>query len=198
MMASKSSTSGKKRAVVKTKASPAAKIAKNGSSKTLDDLLLHGLKDIYYAEKKIYKSLPKMIKAAQDEELSGGLESHRGETEGHVEKLEQIFDLMGLRAVGTQCDAIDGILEECDGILGTFGKSRACDAAIIFAGQAVEHYEITRYGSLHAFANALGKHDVAEILDSILIQEKTADEKLTALAVDRLNSAAEMVQPAAM
>lgn len=197
-MARKTSAPVRKKAAAKAKTGLAAKGANNGSAKSLDDLLLHGLKDIYYAEKKIYKSLPKMIKAAKDKELSGGLESHRGETEGHVEKLERIFDLMGQRAVGTQCDAIDGILAECDGILGTFGKSKACDAAIIFAGQAVEHYEITRYGSLHAFANALGKHDVAELLDSILIQEKTADEKLTSLAMDRLNSAAEMAQPAAM
>ena len=161
-------------------------------TKTLEDLFEHALKDIYYAEKKIYKALPKMIKAAHDDELRTGLEHHRGETEQHIAKVEQIFGLLEKTPKAQKCDAIDGILEEADGILKDFGKTKSCDAAIIFSGQAVEHYEITRYGSMHAYANALGMTEVAELLASILEQEKAADQKLTDLADDRINHAAEM------
>ena len=161
-------------------------------TKTLEDLFEHALKDIYYAEKKIYKALPKLIKAAHDDELRYGLEDHRNETEQHVEKVEQIFALLGKTPKAQKCDAIDGILEEADGILKDFGKSKSCDAAIIFSAQAVEHYEITRYGSMHAYANALGINKAAELIASVLEQEKAADEKLTDLAEDRINHAAEM------
>ncbi|MEP6828048.1 MAG: ferritin-like domain-containing protein [Aestuariivirga sp.] len=161
-------------------------------TKTLEDLFEHALKDIYYAEKKIFKALPKMIKAAHDDELLGALEHHRGETEQHIAKVEQIFALLEQTPKAQKCDAIDGILEEADGILKDFGKTNSCDAAIIFSGQAVEHYEITRYGSMHAYANALGLTEVAELLASVLEQEKAADEKLTDLAEDRINHAAEM------
>ena len=161
-------------------------------TKTLEDLFEHALKDIYYAEKKIYKALPKLIKAAHDDELRHGLEDHRNETEQHVEKVEQIFALLGKTPKAQKCEAIDGILEEADGILKDFGKSKSCDAAIIFSAQAVEHYEITRYGSMHAYANALGMNKAAELIASVLEQEKAADEKLTDLAEDRINHAAEM------
>ncbi|MDP8997853.1 MAG: ferritin-like domain-containing protein [Pseudomonadota bacterium] len=160
-------------------------------TKTLDDLFEHALKDIYYAEKRIYKALPKMIKAAHDDGLRAGLEDHRGETEQHISKLEQIFALLEKSPKAQKCDAIDGILEEADGILKDFGKTKSCDAAIIFSGQAVEHYEITRYGSMHAYANALGMTEAAELIASILEQEKAADQKLTDLAEDRINHAAE-------
>ena len=161
-------------------------------TKTLEDLFEHALKDIYYAEKKIYKALPKMIKAAHDDELRQALENHRDETEEHISKVEQIFDLLDKAPKAQKCDAVDGILEEADGILKDFGKSETCDAAIIFSGQAVEHYEITRYGSMHAYAQALGLTEAADLLASVLEQEKAADQKLTDLAEDRINHAAEV------
>lgn len=156
----------------------------------LSDLLQHGLKDIYYAEKKIYKSLPKMIKAAEDVDLKEGLTDHREETADQIAKLEEIFELMGMRAKAEKCDAIDGILEEGNGILEDFGGTPAGDAAIIFSCQAVEHYEITRYGGMHAFAMALGLKEVASLLQEILAQEKGADKKLSVLATARVNYAA--------
>lgn len=159
--------------------------------KTLADLFEHGLKDIYYAEKKIYKALPKMIKAASDSQLKAGLENHRDETAGHIEKVESVFELLGKRAKAEKCDAIDGILEEGDGLLEDFGGTPAGDSAIIFSCQAVEHYEITRYGSLHSFATALGNADAAAVLASILAEEKKADSDLSKLAELRVNHAAE-------
>jgi ferritin-like metal-binding protein YciE len=178
-----------------TATSPKRKSA--ASEKTLDDLFEHALKDIYYAEKKILKALPKMIKAAQDPELKEGLESHRMETEGHVDKLEQVFGILGKTPKAVKCEAIDGILGEGDSILKDFGKTKACDAAIIFSSQAVEHYEITRYGSMHAWATSLGMDEAAELLESILMEEKAADEKLTDLAESRINFAAEEEDEAA-
>jgi ferritin-like metal-binding protein YciE len=159
--------------------------------KRLDDLFEHALKDIYYAEKKILKSLPKMIKAAHDDGLRDGLEGHLMETEGHVDKLEQVFGILGKTPKAVKCEAIDGILAEADGILKGFGKTKACDAAIIFSGQAVEHYEITRYGSMHAWALSLGMDEAAELIESILTEEKAADVKLTEIAEARINFAAE-------
>ena len=158
---------------------------------TLEDLFIHGIKDIYYAEKKIYKALPKMIKAAHDDGLRQALEAHRGETEQHIAKMEQIFSLLEMPPKAQKCNAIEGILEEADGFLKDFGKSKSCDAAIIFSAQAVEHYEITRYGSMHAYAIALGMTKAAELIASVLEQEKAADFKLTDLAEERINHAAE-------
>lgn len=165
--------------------------------KNLEDLFEHALKDIYYAEKRILKALPKMVKAAQDEDLKEGLEDHRVETEGHVSKLEEIFVLMEKPAKAVKCEAIEGILSEADEVLEEFGKSKACDAAIIFAGQAVEHYEITRYGSMHAWATSLGMNEAADLLEEILNEEKAADEKLSELAESRINFAAEEEDEAA-
>lgn len=175
----------------------ATKRRSSSVEKNLDDLFEHALKDIYYAEKKILKSLPKMIKAAHDTDLKEGLESHRQETEGHVSKLEQVFSILGKTPKAVKCEAIDGILSEADEVLKDFGRSKACDAAIIFSGQAVEHYEITRYGSMHAWASSLGMDDAAEILESILEEEKAADHKLTDLAEGRINFAAEEEDEAA-
>lgn len=175
----------------------ATKRRSSSVEKNLDDLFEHALKDIYYAEKKILKSLPKMIKAAHDTDLKEGLESHRQETEGHVSKLEQVFSILGKAPKAVKCEAIDGILSEADEVLKDFGRSKACDAAIIFSGQAVEHYEITRYGSMHAWASSLGMDDAAEILESILEEEKAADHKLTDLAEGRINFAAEEEDEAA-
>lgn len=167
-----------------------APATKKSSEKGLSDLFEHALKDIYYAEKKIYKSLPKMIKAAEDAKLKDGLTKHRDETAEHIDKLESVFELIGKRPKAEKCDAIDGILEEGDGLLEDFGATQAGDAAIIFSCQAVEHYEITRYGSMHAFASALGLKDAVGIIDSILAQEKKADADLSKLAEARVNHAA--------
>lgn len=156
----------------------------------LSDLLDHALKDMYYAEKKIYKSLPKMIRAAQDPALKEGLSAHRDETAQQIEMLEEIFTALGKRAKAEKCDAIDGILDESASLLEDFKGSAVIDATIIFSAQAVEHYEITRYGSMQAYAKVLGHSEVAKMLGQILNQEKTADETLTELAQNSVNAAA--------
>jgi ferritin-like metal-binding protein YciE len=158
--------------------------------KGLSDLFEHGLKDMYYAEKKILRSLPKMIKAAQDPGLKQALESHRDETMTHVDTLETVFDMIGKRAKAEKCDAIDGILEEAAGLLEDFGGSETSDAAIVFSAQAVEHYEISRYGSMHAYAVQLGMTEAADLIKGILDQEYAADKSLTALAEGQLNAKA--------
>ncbi|QDA36637.1 ferritin-like domain-containing protein (plasmid) [Paracoccus liaowanqingii] len=173
----------------KSKASKTAQKAQS-NGKGLADLFEHALADIYYAEKKIYKSLPKMIKAADHPDLIAALTQHREETADQIEKLEQIFALLDQRPRAEKCDAIDGILEEGDGLLEDFGDSMAADAAIIFSCQAVEHYEITRYGSMAAFADALGMDEAKALLDEILAQESATDTKLSALAEDSVNDAA--------
>ena len=165
----------------------AVKKADSMREQGLAELFLHGLKDIYYAEKKLTKAIPKMIKASQSGELSAALNGHLEETTEHVTKVERVFALLDMTAKSTKCDAIDGILAEGDKILAEFGKSKACDAAIIFAAQAVEHYEITRYGSLHAFALMLGYDEAAEILQGILDEEKNADAKLNDLAEEKID-----------
>lgn len=168
-------------------ASPADK---KGGEKGLIDLLEHGLKDMYYAEKKIYRSLPKIIKAAHDEKLKSALEKHRDETEGHIEALEEAFKVLGRPVQAEKCDAIDGILEEGQSLLDDFGGTPAGDAAIIFSCQAVEHYEITRYGSMQTFAKALGHSEVAKLLAGVLEQEEAADSKLSMIAEKSVNAAA--------
>ena len=164
----------------------------NAGARTMDlsDLLEHALKDMYYAEKKIYKSLPKMIKAAQDPALKDGLTMHRDETATQIETLEEIFATLGKRAKAEKCDAIDGILEESASLLEDFKGSTAIDAAIIFSAQAVEHYEITRYGSMQAYAKVLGHADITTMLNGILQQEVKADATLTTLAEGSVNAAA--------
>ncbi|MRX50272.1 DUF892 family protein [Paracoccus sp. S-4012] len=163
---------------------------KSSETKTLEDLLEHGLKDMYYAENKIVKSLEKMVKAAEDEDLKAALEEHRGETEGQIATLEKAFEALGKKAQGEKCDAMDGILKEGDQLLADFKGSPAGDAAIIFSAQAVEHYEIARYGSLRNYAELLGEDEVAEMMQQILDQEGAADEKLTDLADGGINDAA--------
>lgn len=162
----------------------------NKNTKTLSDLFEHALGDIYYAEKKIYRALPKMIKAADHPDLVEALQSHREETAEQIKKLEAIFELLGKRAKAEKCDAIDGILEESQSLLEDFGDGLAADAAIIFSCQAIEHYEITRYGSMSAFADALGLDDAKTHIDAILAEETAADSKLTDLAEDSINAAA--------
>ena len=164
---------------------------KKTTTKGLMDLFEHGLKDMYYAEKKIYKALPKIIKAAADAQLKEGLTAHREETATQISRLEEVFAILGKRPQAVKCEAIDGILKEGDGLLEDFGKTRAGDAAIVFSCQAVEHYEITRYGSMQTYAEELGHKDIASLLGQTLAEEKTADKTLSNVAVGRVNYAAE-------
>jgi ferritin-like metal-binding protein YciE len=155
--------------------------------KTLDDLFLHTLKDVYYAERKILRNLPKMAKAAKSQELKKAFETHREETQGQIERLEQVFELLDKRASGATCEAINGILEEGEGVMEDFGGSEALDAGILAAAQAVEHYEIVRYGTLKTWAEELGMQDAAKLLDQTLQEEKKTDQLLTQLAEARVN-----------
>jgi ferritin-like metal-binding protein YciE len=155
--------------------------------KSLDDLFMHGLKDIYYVENQIVKNLPKMIEAATDAELKRGLKQHLVETENQVVRLEQAFELLGESPRGTRCPGIDGILTEGDEILGDVDGRVATNAAIVASAQAVEHYEITRYGTLIAWAEELGKDEVIPLFERNLREEKAADKKLSAIAEARVN-----------
>jgi len=158
------------------------------SDAPLKELLVHGMKDIYFAENAIIKALPKMIEAAENKDLKKALAMHRDETNGHVERLEKAFRAMDMKSQPTPCEAIKGILKEGDEVLEKFGKSPAADAAIIFACQAVEHYEITRYGTLREWADNLGLEDVSSILKQTLDEEYAADDTLTALAKRGVNA----------
>jgi ferritin-like metal-binding protein YciE len=155
--------------------------------KTLDDLFVHQLRDIYYAEKQIVQALPDMIEKAKDPGLKQGFEAHLGETKNHVKRLEQVFKMHGVEAKGVECPAIDGIIEEADEIAGEVDDKKVLDAALIAAAQAVEHYEITRYGTLIAWAKQLGRPDCASVLQENLEEEKAADSKLTSLAKRSVN-----------
>ena len=155
--------------------------------KTMDDLLLHVVQDIYYAENQIVKSLPDMIEKATNRDLTSALKSHLGETEKQVQRLEQVFALLGHEPKGTKCPAIDGIIKEAEEISGEVADKPVLDAAIIAAAQAVEHYEITRYGTLAAWAEELGRADVAKLLTTTLNEEKAADKKLTGIAEKKVN-----------
>lgn len=159
-------------------------------SKTLEDLFYDGLRDIYYAERQILKALPKMIRAAQSPELRTALEKHRDETEGQVERLQLVFETMGRRAQAKTCPAIDGILEEGQEVLEQFKDSSALDAGIVASGQAVEHYEIARYGTLCAWAKVLGMKDIANSLSQTLAEEENADSTLSTLAEGSVNQSA--------
>jgi ferritin-like metal-binding protein YciE len=154
---------------------------------TLDDLFVHQLQDIYYAEQKIVKSLPDMIAKATDASLRDGFRTHLEETKNHVKRLEQVFRMHGTDIKGVDCPAIDGILEEAQDVVGEVGDKSVMDAALISAAQAVEHYEMTRYGSLIAWAKQLGRKDCAEVLQQTLDEEKVTDEKLTTLAERGVN-----------
>jgi len=158
--------------------------------KTMDDLFVHTLQDIYYAEKQIHKALPDMIEKASNAQLKQGLERHLSETAGQIERLERVFEMHGTRAKGVNCPAIDGIIEEANEIAGDVDDPQVLDAALIAAAQAVEHYEMTRYGTLVAWANELGRSDCASLLQQTLEEEKATDKKLTELAESRVNLAA--------
>jgi ferritin-like metal-binding protein YciE len=155
--------------------------------KTLDDLFLETLKDIYYAEKQILKALPKMAKAATAPELKQAFEKHRDETETQVERLGEVFELLGKAPRGKTCDAILGIIDEAKSIMEDFSDSPALDAGLAAAAQAVEHYEISRYGTLKTWAQQLGMKDAATILDKTLSEEIKTDELLSKLGTGKLN-----------
>lgn len=155
--------------------------------KTLNTLFEDTLRDIYYAERQILKALPKMAKAATSEALADGFEQHRQETEIHVERLEKIFEMIDKRPRGKTCDAILGIIEEGKEIMEEYKGAQALDAGLTAAAQAVEHYEIARYGTLKAWAQQLGLDEAVQLLDQTLAEEKATDEKLTALAESDVN-----------
>lgn len=155
--------------------------------KTLDDLFLDTLKDIYYAERQILKALPKMAKAAESADLKAGFEQHRQETEVQVERLEQVFELLGKTPRGKTCDAILGILEEGKSIMEEYKGTSALDAGLVAAAQAVEHYEIARYGTLKTWANQLGMKEALALLDATLKEETATDVKLSKLATTQVN-----------
>src|SRR6516162_4216824 len=158
--------------------------------RTMDDLFVHQLRDIYYAEKQIVKALPKMIDKASDSDLKSGLRRHFDETKIHVTRLEQVFEEMDAQAKAVNCPAIDGIIKEADEVMGDVEDKDVLDAAIIAAAQAVEHYETARYGTLIAWAKQLGRDDCATILDRTLDEEKAADRQLTQIAEARVNMTA--------
>lgn len=158
--------------------------------KDLNDLFLDTLKDIYYAEKQIYKALPKMAKAAQSDELRAAFDKHHAETEGQIERLEQVFELLGKPARGKKCDAIEGILDEGKEIMDEYKGASALDAGLLAAAQAVEHYEISRYGTLKSWATKLGLKDAVKLLDTTLAEEKKTDDTLSKIAMTAVNAEA--------
>jgi len=155
--------------------------------KTLDDLFVHTLQDIYYAEKQIAKALPKMIEKATDAGLKAGFQKHLTETEGHIERVEQVFEMHGEKIKAVNCPAIDGILKEADEVAGDIADKQVLDAALIASAQAVEHYEMTRYGTLIAWAKQLGRDDCAAVLAKNLKEEQATDKKLTQMAESGVN-----------
>lgn len=155
--------------------------------KDLNDLFLDTLKDIYFAEKQILKALPKMAKAATSDKLRAAFEKHRDETEGQIERLEQVFELLEKPARGKTCDAILGIIDEGKEIMDEYKGTEALDAGLLAAAQAVEHYEISRYGTLKTWAGLLGMKDAVKLIDQTLQQEKTTDQTLSKLAESEVN-----------
>ena len=154
---------------------------------TLDDLFVHTLRDIYYAEKQIEKALPKMIQKATNPQLRAGFEQHLRETTNHIARVEKVFQMHGVEAKEVHCPAIDGIIEEADELAGDIADKKVLDAGLIAAAQAVEHYEITRYGTLAAWAKELGRSDCASVLAENLREEEATDRKLSQLAESRVN-----------
>ena len=155
--------------------------------KNLNDLFVHQLQDLYYAEKQLEKALQKMSGKAIDKQLKQGFLTHLDETKTHVKRLEEVFRMHGAEMKAVDCPAIDGIIEEADDVVGEVADDTVLDAALINAAQAAEHYEITRYGSLIAWAKQLGRNDCASILQKTLDEEKATDKKLTSLAESKVN-----------
>jgi ferritin-like metal-binding protein YciE len=161
------------------------------TNKTLDELFHDTLKDIYYAEKKILSSLPKMAKAAQSPKLKAAFEKHEKETDGQIDRLEKVFEIIDIPARGKKCDAIEGILDEGKEIMDEYKGSPALDAGLLAAAQAVEHYEISRYGTLKTWAQKLGLEQAVDLLDETLQEEKKTDTDLTKIAEEAVNVQAE-------
>jgi ferritin-like metal-binding protein YciE len=164
------------------------------SMESLKDLFEHELKDIYYAEKALVKALPKMAKGATSEKLKEGIEEHLEQTKGQVERLEQVFEILGVAARGKKCEAMEGLIAEGASLLEEDADSDVMDAGIIAAAQKVEHYEIASYGTLCTWARQLGMEDAADLLGETLEEEKQTDLKLTELAESEINMAAETEQ----
>jgi ferritin-like metal-binding protein YciE len=150
---------------------------------TMDDLLLHGLKDIYYAENQIVKALPSMIEKATNRDLTKGLKEHLEETRNQITRLNQVFQKLGEKPQGVKCPAIDGLISEADEVVGEVADKDVLDAAIVGSAQSVEHYEIARYGTLIAWAEAVGHDDIVRLLNTNLNEEKSADKKLSSVAL---------------
>jgi ferritin-like metal-binding protein YciE len=155
--------------------------------KKMDDLFVHTLRDIYYAEQQIVQALPEMIEKATEPALKQAFKSHLDETRTHVKRVEQVFKMHGVEVKGVDCPAIDGIIEEAEDVAGEVEDKHVLDAALIAAAQAVEHYEMTRYGTLVAWAKELGRSDCASVLQQNLDEEKAADQKLNVLAERNVN-----------
>ena len=158
--------------------------------KTFEDLFKHQLEDVYYAENQILKALPEMISKAKSTELKGVFEAHLTETKTQVQRLEQVFGVLGLKPKGATCPAIDGIIKEANEVAGEIADAEVLDAALLASAQAVEHYEMTRYGTLIAWANRLGKTDVVTFFQQNLDEEKKADATLTRIAEQSVNQKA--------
>jgi ferritin-like metal-binding protein YciE len=158
--------------------------------KSVNDLLLDELRDIYHAEKQLVKALPKMAKKAKSDDLRQAFEHHLDETKGHVERLDQVFQQLDARSGGQRCEAMEGLIEEAEELMGEIATPEVLDAAMIGAAQKVEHYEIASYGSVCALAEALGHKDAARLLEETLNEEKAADQKLNQIALSGVNQAA--------
>lgn len=160
------------------------------AEKTLETLFHDSLRDVLFAERRIHRALPKLARAARSDELKAAFKQHRDQTEGHIERLQQVFEMLGKRAQGKTCPAIEGILEEGEEVLDEYKDSPALDAALIASAQAVEHYEMSRYGTLKEWATALGMKDAARLLGETLEEEKETDATLTGLAEGAANAEA--------
>jgi ferritin-like metal-binding protein YciE len=165
-------------------------------TKDLNDLFYETLKDIFHAEKQILKALPKMARAANSDELRQAFETHREETQGQVERLQRVFEIFGKRATSKTCHAILGLVEEGQEVMEEFKDSEALDAGLLAAAQAVEHYEISRYGTLRAWAQQLGLDEAAQLLEETLEEEKKTDQLLTTIAESSVNEEAEQQEAA--
>src|SRR3984885_7918275 len=160
------------------------------AEKTLNDLFLAHLKDVYYAEKKIYRTLPKMVKAAQEPELKKAFTTHREESQGQIERLEQVFDMIGKRPQAKTCEAINGIVAEGEETIEDFGESTAIDTGLVAAGQAAEHYEMARYGALSAWAGQLDLPKAVALLNENLQEEMKAERLLTQIGASKADKTA--------
>ncbi|MHB8884057.1 MAG: YciE/YciF ferroxidase family protein [Methylovirgula sp.] len=156
-------------------------------SKDLNDLFYETLRDIYFAEKQILKALPKMAKAAQSQELRKAFETHRDQTEGQIERLDQVFEMIGKAARGKTCEAVVGMIDEGKEVIEEFGGTAALDPGLIAGAQSIEHYEISRYGTLKSWAQQLGLTEAVTLLDATLAEEKETDVLLSKLSATTIN-----------